>query len=84
MAVSLLYRHGYFKQQINKEGWQEAVAMNIAFNELPIHEVRQADGSVLTVQVDILGRAVNATARAKAGANAVGVPAECAACSFVV
>ena len=58
VAVGLLYRHGYFKQQLNKEGWQEAIAMNIAFNELPIQEVRQADGSALTIQVDILGRPV--------------------------
>ena len=28
IAVGLLYRHGYFKQQINKEGWQEAINLN--------------------------------------------------------
>jgi len=27
VAVSLLYRHGYFKQQISKDGWQESVAI---------------------------------------------------------
>ncbi len=58
VAVGLLYRHGYFKQRLNKEGWQEAISMNVAFNELPIHEVRKSDGSMLTVQVDILGRPV--------------------------
>ncbi len=60
VAVGLLYRHGYFIQRLNKEGWQEALAMNIAFNELPIHEARKEDGSVLAVQVDILGRTVTA------------------------
>lgn len=58
VAVGLLYRHGYFKQHLNKEGWQDAVAMNIDFNELPIHEVRNSDGAALTVEVDILGRPV--------------------------
>lgn len=60
VAVGLMYRHGYFKQRLNKEGWQEAVAMNIAFNELPMQEVRKADGSILTIEVKILGRPVNA------------------------
>lgn len=58
VAVGLLYRHGYFVQRLNKEGWQEAQAVNVAFNELPIHEVRQADGSPLTIQVQILDRSV--------------------------
>lgn len=60
VAVGLLYRQGYFKQRLNKEGWQEAVAMNISFNELPIHEARSADGTPLTIQVEILGRNVTA------------------------
>jgi glycogen phosphorylase len=58
VAVGLLYRHGYFRQRLNKEGWQEAVAMNISFNELPIHEVRGKDGSPIMVEVGILDRAV--------------------------
>ncbi len=35
-AVTLLYRHGYFKQQINKDGWQEAISLNQNFNHLPL------------------------------------------------
>jgi len=58
VAVGLLYRHGYFRQRLNKEGWQEALATNVVFNELPIQEVRKADGTALTVQVEILGRPV--------------------------
>ncbi len=60
VAVGLLYRHGYFRQRLNKEGWQEAVAMNVNFNEIPIHEVLRADGSLLTIEVAILGRPVKA------------------------
>jgi starch phosphorylase len=58
-AVTLLYRHGYFKQQINKDGWQEAVSLNQNFHHLPLREVKIGD-ETLHVQVDILGRAVTA------------------------
>src|SRR6266436_1824031 len=56
-AVTLLYRHGYFKQQINKEGWQEAVSLNQNFNHLPLLESK-VGGEPLHVTVSILGRYV--------------------------
>jgi len=58
VAVGLLYRHGYFKQRLDKDGWQEMAEMTIDFNQLPIHEARRPDGSVVTVMVNILGRNV--------------------------
>jgi starch phosphorylase len=59
VAVTLLYRHGYFKQQINKDGWQEAVSLNQNFHHLPLRECKIGDNK-LHVAVDILGRTVNA------------------------
>lgn len=59
VAVGLLYRHGYFKQQINKEGWQEAVSLNQNFHHLPIREVRRGD-ELLLISVPLLGREVQA------------------------
>ncbi len=56
-AVGLLYRHGYFRQQINKDGWQETVALNQNFHHLPLIEVRQEDKPLL-VEVDLPGRKV--------------------------
>jgi glycogen phosphorylase len=56
-AVTLLYRHGYFKQQITKDGWQEAVSLNQNFHHLPVRETRVGD-QTLFVTVDILGRNV--------------------------
>ena len=50
IAVGLLYRHGYFKQQINKEGWQEAINLNQNFHHLPIREVMRND-QILLVSV---------------------------------
>jgi starch phosphorylase len=31
VAVTLLYRQGYFRQQVNKEGWQESIGLNQNF-----------------------------------------------------
>src|SRR3954447_10858666 len=57
VAIGLLYRHGYFKQQIDREGVQEAVSLNQNFHHLPIREVRRNDARVL-VSVRILDRDV--------------------------
>lgn len=59
LAVGLLYRDGYFKQQINKEGWQEAVSLNQNFHHLPVQEVK-LDGLPLKVSVSFPGREVHA------------------------
>jgi len=56
-AVTLLYRHGYFKQLINKDGWQEAVSLNQKFAHLPLLEAKSGD-QPLYVSVTILGRTV--------------------------
>src|SRR6195256_260763 len=58
-GVTLLYRHGYFKQQMNKDGWQEAVSLNQNFNHLPLRET-QVGGAPLHVTVSILGHTVAA------------------------
>src|ERR1041385_7950820 len=57
VAIGLLYRHGYFKQQIDKEGIQHAVSLNQNFHHLPIKEVRVGDKRLL-ISVDILDRQV--------------------------
>jgi starch phosphorylase len=57
VAIGLLYRHGYFKQQIDKEGTQQAVNLNQNFHHLPIREVRRGD-ALLLISVTILDREV--------------------------
>src|SRR6266849_19616 len=57
VAIGLLYRHGYFRQQIDKEGIQEAINLNQNFHHLPIREVRRGDLSLL-ISVPILDREV--------------------------
>ena len=57
VAVGLLYRHGYFRQEIDKDGAQQAISLNQNFHHLPIREV-QHDGKLLLVSVRILDREV--------------------------
>lgn len=57
VAIGLLYRHGYFKQQIDKDGVQEAVRLNQNFHHLPIREVRRNNARLL-ISVRILDREV--------------------------
>ena len=57
VAIGLLYRHGYFRQEIDKEGLQHAVNLNQNFHHLPIREV-QRDGANLRISVRILDRDV--------------------------
>src|SRR5436309_749380 len=57
VAVGLLYRHGYFRQEIDKDGAQQAISLNQNFHHLPIREV-QRDGANLLISVRILDREV--------------------------
>src|SRR5881398_1600409 len=57
VAIGLLYRHGYFRQQIDKDGNQEAINLNQNFHHLPIREVRRGDANLL-ISVPILNRGV--------------------------
>src|ERR1700726_488043 len=59
VAMGLLYRHGYFKQQIDKDGLQGAISLNQNFNHLPLLETKTGDHP-LHVTVSILGRTVTA------------------------
>src|SRR3977135_3587464 len=56
-AIGLLYRHGYFKQQIDKDGAQPATSLNQNFHHLPIREVRRGDDKLL-ISVRLLDRDV--------------------------
>jgi starch phosphorylase len=57
VGVGLLYRHGYFKQEIDKDGVQQAINLNQNFHHLPIREVRRSDSKLL-ISVRILDRDV--------------------------
>ena len=57
VAIGLLYRHGYFRQQIDKDGVQAAINLNQNFYHLPIREALRGNGKPL-ISVPILDRQV--------------------------
>ena len=45
VGVGLLYRHGYFRQSLSREGWQQETYPVLDPDELPISLLREADGA---------------------------------------
>jgi starch phosphorylase len=60
VAVGLLYRRGYFRQQIDADGNQEHTQPDLDPALLPLRRARGADGAPLEVTVDFPGRNVHA------------------------
>jgi starch phosphorylase len=58
MGVGLHYSRGYFRQYLNAEGWQQQEFADIDYARLPIVPVRQPDGSLLTITIEMAGRPV--------------------------
>lgn len=58
VGIGLLYKKGYFKQKINREGWQQAETIPYDFTKLPLLPVLNEQGSQLTVDVPIADRSV--------------------------
>lgn len=61
-AVGLLYRYGFFRQQVAHDGWQQESYNDVFDTELALTPVTLADGSRLKVSVHIRGREVFAQA----------------------
>ncbi len=55
VGVGLLYQHGYFKQSLSREGWQQESYPVLDPNELPIALLREADGVPAVVEVGLPG-----------------------------
>jgi glycogen phosphorylase len=51
IGVGLLYRHGYFKQSLSREGWQQERYPVLDPDELPISVLREADATAAKVAV---------------------------------
>ena len=60
IAVGLLYRYGYFKQQINTYGEQLAVNVPLKFTQMPLKPVRDVDGKWMYINLAFPGRLVTA------------------------
>jgi glycogen phosphorylase len=51
VGVGLLYRHGYFKQALSREGWQQETYPVLDPDELPLTLLKEEDGSRATVSI---------------------------------
>ncbi|MDP6059905.1 MAG: alpha-glucan family phosphorylase, partial [Pirellulaceae bacterium] len=59
VGVGLLYRHGYFQQYLNADGWQQEYYPDLDFANLPISPALDTDGHQKQVAVDLAGRQVH-------------------------
>ncbi len=55
VGVGLLYRHGYFRQSLSRDGWQQEHYPVLDPDGLPISVLREPDGSVAKVTVGMPG-----------------------------
>lgn len=60
VAVGLLYRYGYFRQRLRRDGWQEEYYGETHPSELPLEQVKNDDGAPLLIELMIRGRLVRA------------------------
>ncbi|NBM18332.1 alpha-glucan family phosphorylase [Streptomyces sp. GC420] len=56
IGVGLLYRHGYFRQTLSREGWQQEHYPVLDPNELPLRLLRESDGTPCQVVLTLPGR----------------------------
>ena len=56
IGVGLLYRHGYFKQSLSREGWQQETYPVLDPDGLPISLLREDDGSRALISIALPGR----------------------------
>lgn len=61
IGVGLLYRHGYFRQSLSRDGWQQEHYPVLDPNELPVSLLREDDGSPARVTLALpAGRLLHA------------------------
>ncbi|MCK4304972.1 MAG: alpha-glucan family phosphorylase [Candidatus Eisenbacteria sp.] len=59
-GVGLLYRRGYFHQQLDQDGMQREIYREIHFSGLPLEIIRAADGSPELLDIDLAERTLKA------------------------
>ncbi|WP_340557822.1 alpha-glucan family phosphorylase [Streptomyces sp. GSL17-111] len=61
VGVGLLYRHGYFRQSLSRDGWQQESYPVLDPDELPLELLREPDGAPVDVVLTLPGgRALHA------------------------
>ncbi|MFD5497831.1 glycosyltransferase family 1 protein [Streptomyces sp. NPDC127091] len=55
IGVGLLYRHGYFRQSLSRDGWQQEHYPVLDPNELPLTQLKEPDGTPALVILALPG-----------------------------
>ncbi|MFD7318549.1 alpha-glucan family phosphorylase [Streptomyces sp. NPDC059883] len=55
IGVGLLYRHGYFRQSLSRDGWQQEQYPLLDPNELPVTLLREPDGTPAQIALTLPG-----------------------------
>ncbi|BCM69570.1 MULTISPECIES: glycosyltransferase family 1 protein [Streptomyces] len=55
IGVGLLYRHGYFRQTLSRDGWQQEHYPVLDPNELPLTQLKEPDGTPAQVTLALPG-----------------------------
>ncbi|NEQ31491.1 MAG: alpha-glucan family phosphorylase [Leptolyngbya sp. SIO4C5] len=58
IGIGLLYRQGYFRQHLNRSGWQKEYYDNNDFEHMPLELVRDEFGQPVTIKLRIRQRTV--------------------------
>ncbi len=61
IGVGLLYRHGYFRQSLSREGWQQEHYPVLDPDEMPLELLREGDGTAVRIALTLpAGRSLRA------------------------
>ncbi len=60
VGVGLLYREGYFRQYLDKDGWQQETYPETDLYHLPLSKQKDADGNDLIVSLTGIGQDIHA------------------------
>ncbi|HMO58891.1 MAG TPA: alpha-glucan family phosphorylase, partial [Roseiflexaceae bacterium] len=60
VAVGFIYPQGYFRQELDHSGWQNAIYNKINFADIPAVQALTADGREVVVEVELPGRTIYA------------------------
>ncbi len=55
IGVGLMYRHGYFRQSLSRDGWQQETYPVLDPDGLPLSLLRESDGSVAKIEIGMPG-----------------------------
>jgi glycogen phosphorylase len=58
IGVGLLYRQGYFRQRLNRAGWQEDYYVDNQFDQMPLELICNSQGQPITFDLQVRQRMV--------------------------